>query len=523
MKRNRHTLNKFIVTAAAACLAFAGTRLLAQDTVRSDGFQKFYYQNGVLSSEGTMRSGKPDGYWKAYFENGKLKSEGNRKSFELDRLWRFYNETGSPVLEIFYRNGKKNGVKTTYLDRETVKESFVNDVKEGWTRYYLPDGTLKLEIPFVKGLEQGTGKEYDAGGNIITITEYKRGFITDRMKVNRKDKNGLKQGVWVIFHPNGRIKQEGTYRDDKKNGYFKDYTENGDLIRVTKYVEDIAQPDAAEIAKLQVQNEYYPDGRIKSTTMYRNGIPEGVKREFKPDGTIERSVEYHDGAVIGEGIVLEDGSRDGAWKEFYSDGSLRAEGLYESGKRVGEWKFYHPNGKTEQLGKFTKSGKPDGTWRWYYDNGQLLREEAYYNGLKDGLSEEYDETGTLVEKGEYLEGKEDGFWFTSTGDHCYKGSYRDGLRTGPWEGFYLTPADGKVDSTLSFSGNFIEDLPDGKHTWYWDNGKIREEGTYVMGSREGNWNVYNYDGTLFLVITYAGGIETRYDGVKIKPPFDKNE
>jgi uncharacterized protein len=504
-------------------MSLHGGRLHAQDTVRKDGYQKFYYQNGVLSSEGTMRSGKPDGYWKAYFENGKLKSEGNRKNFELDSLWRFYNENGNPVLDIFYRNGKKNGLKTTYLDKETVKENFVNDVKEGWTRYYLPDGTLKLEIPFVKGLEQGIGKEYSADGIIITITEYKRGFITDRVKVNRRDKNSLKQGVWVEFHPNGKIRQEGTYKDDRKNGYFKDYTENGDLIRVVKYVNDVPQPDAAEIQKLQVQNEYYPDGKIRSTTMYRYGVPEGVKREFTPDGQIAKSVEYHDGTIIGEGTVLEDGSRDGPWKEFYSDGSLRAEGKYEAGKRAGDWKFYHPNGKIEQTGKYTRSGKPDGIWNWYFDNGQLLREETYYNGLRDGLSEEYDENGGLVEKGEYLEGKEDGPWITSTGDHCYIGSYRDGLRSGLWQGFYLTPAEGRVDSTLSFSGSYIEDLPDGKQTWYWDNGKLREEGTCVMGNREGNWNVYNYDGTLFLVVTYVNGIETKYDGVKIKPPFEKNE
>ncbi len=504
-------------------LSLAGTRLSGQDTVRTDGYQKFYYQNGVLSSEGTMRSGKPDGYWKAYYENGILKSEGNRRNFELDSLWRFYNEQGEPMLDIFYRNGKKNGIKTTYLDKEIVKENFVNDVKEGWTRYYLPDGTLKLEIPFVKGLEQGIGKEYSADGNIITITEYKRGFITDRMKVNRRDKNNLKQGTWVTFYPNGRIKQEGTYKNDRKNGYFKDYTENGDLIKVVKYVDDMAQPDAAEIQKLQVQNEYYPDGKIRVTTMYRNGIPEGVKREFAPDGQIVKSEEYHNGIVIGEGIVLEDGSRDGPWKEFYSDGSLRAEGRYENGKRIGEWKFFHPDGKIEQTGKYTKSGKPDGTWKWYYDNGQLLREETYYNGLRDGLSEEYDENRNLVERGEYLEGKEDGKWISSTGDHCYIGSYRDGLRTGLWQGYYLTPVEGRVDSTLSFSGNFIEDLPDGKQTWFWDNGKIREEGTCVMGSREGNWNIYNYDGTLFLVITYVNGVETRYDGVKIKPPFEQNE
>lgn len=497
--------------------------LFGQDTVKADGYQKFYYQNGILSSEGTMKKGQPDGYWKSYFDNGKLKSEGNRLNYELDSTWKFYNEEGKLTLEINYAKGKKNGLKITYLDRETVKENFRNDIKEGYTRIYYPEGGLKMEIPFVKGLEQGTGKEYSTEGRIITITEYKKGFVTDRMKVNRTDANNLKQGTWVSFHPNGKLSREGTYRDDKKNGYFKDYAENGDLLKITKYIDDVIQPDAIEIQKLEVVNDYYPDGTVKSTSMYRNGIPEGIRKDYTTEGKIEKATEYRNGAIIGEGIVLEDGSKDGPWKEFYSDGALRAEGKYEAGKPVGEWKYYHPNGKIEQQGKYNKQGKPDGTWRWYYDNGQLLREEAYYGGKQDGLSEEYDENGTLIEKGEYLDGLEDGPWVFSLGDYAYRGSYRDGLRTGPWFTYYLFPNGTKTDSIISFQGSFIDDLPDGKQVSYWENGKIREEGTYVMGRKEGDWMQYNYDGTLFLIITYQNGIEVRYDGIKIKPPFEREE
>ena len=56
--------------------------LLAQSTqnINPNGYNKFYYDNGKVSSEGTMRDGKPDGYWKTYSQNGIIKSEGNRKS-----------------------------------------------------------------------------------------------------------------------------------------------------------------------------------------------------------------------------------------------------------------------------------------------------------------------------------------------------------------------------------------------------------------------------------------------------------
>jgi antitoxin component YwqK of YwqJK toxin-antitoxin module len=491
--------------------------------VKTDGYQKFFYQNGTLSSEGTIRAGRPDGYWKSYYENGRIKSEGNRKNWELDSTWRFFNEEGRLILEVTYRGGKKNGIKSSYLDKETIRENYRNDIREGYTRYYYADGKLKLEIPFVNGVEQGFGKEYGPDGTIITLTEYKRGFIVDRLRINRKDQDGRKQGRWYFFWESGGVKMEGKYKDDKREGYFKEYTEAGDLLRISKYVNDLIQPDAAEIQKLDIQNEYYDNGQVKTSTMYRNGVVEGVKREFNPAGVVEKSYLYSNGVLTGEGIIREDGNKDGPWKDFYPDGTVKAQGNYDNGKQVGEWKYYHQNGKLEQAGRFNKQGKLDGTWKWYYENGTLAREEAYRNGLKDGLSSEYDETGKLIEEGEYVNGLEEGPWFTALGDNYIRGSYRDGQRTGMWVNYYLFTEGGKTDSIVSYKGNFIDDNPDGRHTWYWENGKIKDEGIFVSGRKEGEWMKYNADGTLFMVITYRDGAEIRYDGVKLKPPFEKEE
>ncbi|MEI6683311.1 MAG: toxin-antitoxin system YwqK family antitoxin [Bacteroidota bacterium] len=495
----------------------------SQDTVQKDGFCKFRYPNGKISSEGIIKSGKPEGYWKSYNTNGTIKSEGNRKNFELDSLWKFYNGDGKLLLEITYKAGKKDGIKTSYLDKETIKESFKNDIKEGYTKYYYPDGRIKLEIPFVKGFEQGFGKEYATDGSIITLTEYKRGFIVDRLRINRKDQGGRRQGRWFVFYESGNLHTEVTYKDDKKNGYLKEYAENGDLLKISKYVDDLLQPDAEEIQKLEVQNEYYPDGKVRISAMFRNGVPEGITREYNAEGIVEKSVLYKNGVVIGEGVIKDDGNRDGHWKDYYSDGSLKAEGNYDNGKQVGEWKYYHPNGKIEQTGKFSKQGKLEGTWKWYFDNGKLLREENYRNGLKDGNSTEYDENGLVIEAGEFVNGNEDGPWFELIGDTYIRGTYRDGLRNGMWYHYYLDVNGAKTDSLLFFKGAFVDDNPNGKHVYYWENGKIKDEGSYVMGKKEGDWLKYNYDGTLFMVITYREGVEVRYDGVKIKPPYEKEE
>jgi antitoxin component YwqK of YwqJK toxin-antitoxin module len=153
----------------------------------------------------------------------------------------------------------------------------------------------------------------------------------------------------------------------------------------------------------------------------------------------------------------------------------------------------------------------------------LMTEEDYKNGVKEGVHTEYDETGKVVEEGEYLNGTEEGPWFTVSGDFYEKGTYRDGLKNGKWTSLYLITKDNKTDSILSFTGNFIDDNPDGKHIYYWENGKIKDEGNYITGKKDGDWIKYNTDGTMFLTITYQNGIEIRYDGVKIKPAFDSEE
>jgi antitoxin component YwqK of YwqJK toxin-antitoxin module len=513
----------FVYSALIILVGISYTQVCGQETARKDGFNQFFYPNGKLSSEGTLKNGKPDGYWKSYNETGTIKSEGNRVNFELDSLWKFYNPDGKIMVEINYKSGKKNGIKTTFMDKETMKENFRDDIREGYTRYYYPDGKLKQEVPFVKGFEQGYGKEYATDGTIITLTEYKRGFIVDRLRINRKDNRGRKQGRWCSFYENGNLKSEVTYRDDLRNGYLKEYAENGDLLKIAKYADDVIQTEAAEIQKLEVQNEYYPDGKVKVSALFRNGIPEGVKREYSADGMVEKAYLYKNGIIIGEGIVKDDGNRDGPWKDFYPDGSLKAEGNYDNGKQVGEWKYYHANGTIEQAGKFSKQGKFQGTWKWFFDNGQLLKEEKYLNGVRDGLSTEYDETGKVIEEGEFVAGNEDGPWFELTGDCFIRGSYRDGLRNGMWYNFYLDFNGVITDSLCYFKGGFIEDNPDGKHTYYWENGKVKDEGIYVNGRKEGEWYKYNFDGTLFMIITFNQGVETRFDGVKIKPPYEKED
>ena len=488
----------------------------AQNSVIPNGVNVFKYSNGNVASEGTMRDGKPDGYWKTYYENNILKSEGNRKNFELDSTWRFYDEKGKLTLEINYKNGKKNGLRKSYREGEVVAENFIDDLKQGPTTFYYASGKVRQVINFENGLEVGISKEFAEDGTIISITEYKKGFIVDREFINKTDKAGKKQGKWKFFFDNDIVKLEGVYKDNLKNGYFKEYDKNGVLLNIKKYINDVEEVQAVEVSKLVVKSDYFSNGQVKTVATYRGDVPEGVRREYDQTGKIVQGFVFKNGNVVGEGVITDDGVKDGSWKEYYDGGKLRAVGAYDKGKQVGEWIYYYPDGKVEQRGKFSKNGKFEGNWKWYYPDGSLKRDEAYLNGVLDGPTVEYDESGNVIRQGEYIEGLEDGQWISEVGEYREEGVYKAGLRNGIWKFYYISKTPGATKQ-LFFEGNFIDNLPNGKHVYYWENGIRKDEGSYVMGRKEGDWTQYNYSGSVFLVINYKGGIEKKYDGVIIKP------
>lgn len=474
-------------------------------------FVTYYYEMGAKSSEGYLRNGQPDGYWKSYYRNGNLKAEGNRKKYELEGPWVFYNQQGEKTVEINYEENQKNGLRKTYHEGQVVKEEpFVDDKLQGYTRHYDMEGRLTREVPFVDGKEKGEGYEYNSEGLIITLLTYKAGVLTKKQNINRKDNQEQKQGLWMEFHPNRKIRVEGTYRDNLKNGYWKYYKPNGDLIRVEKWVMGELQENAKEIAKIEIKRKIDPNtGKLSFKGSYRNGVPEGVHREYNEEGDVVSSKIYENGIVLFEGIVDENGMKQGPWKEYYTTGELKAEGSYKDNLKIGTWVYYYIDGDVEQTGNYLR-GMPDGLWTWNYPNGQTWREEEYVMGLEDGPSVEYSDSGSVIAKGEYIDGYREGEWFFEVNDHREIGNYFEGERTGKWKYYYLN------EEQLSFEGNFENGLENGRHIWYYPNGKVKRRGDYVAGVKDGIWEYFNENGEQIISIEYEDGKDVKYNGERIR-------
>lgn len=483
----------------------------AQDTSLIE-YKKFYYDNGAISSEGTLCNGKPDKYWKNYYKNGKLKSEGNRKNFQLDSVWKFYNEDGILNTTFQYSNGKKNGYKNTYsvTGKLIQSENYQNDLKNGLTIFYYGQDSISKTIPFEKGLEHGVGYEYNKNKLIISVITYKNSFILKNEKINRTDERDRKQGIWKTFYDNMNLKTECKYTDDKLNGYYKEYNEKGEVTKTIKYVDGIEQKDAEELVKLDVNvTEYYSNGKPKTIVTSKNGLKEGVERNYNEEGIITASKIFKNGVLISKGIVDEAGMNQGYFEDYYLDGTIKSKGEYKNNKKIGPWLYYYANGEEEQKGTY-KNGIPDGDWIWYYANKQIKRTEKFMKGKEEGEMIEYDETGNTITKGAYYEGLEDGEWLYETGDFKETGSYKEGNRVGEWKGYF------KTNNKLAYSIKYVDGNENGKIVFYYETGTPRIEGNYIMGLKEGTWKYYNENGLLFLTEDYQNDILVKIDGTKIK-------
>lgn len=480
--------------------------LSAQNKVDSTNYVKLYHKNGKISSEGILINNKPEGYWKSYFESGKIKSEGNRKNFQLDSTWKFYNEAGTLLMEINYKEGKKFGKRITYAEKESKEEFFEEDNRVGQVKILYLNKQLKQTIPLVNGTEHGTSFVYDESGKLIMLVEYRFGFVASKEILNKVDAKGLKQGVWKEFWDNEKLKYEAFYINDKLDGYYKVYNKDGSLKLIEKYKMGVKIKDAEELQKFVIKNEYYPDGKIKATQSFNlHDKPEGVRREFDKEGNTIAGKIYKNGVLVEVGIVDDKGYKQGKFTEYYADGKIKAIGTYKNNFKIGNWKFYYPNSVLEQEGNYNAQGKADGDWKWYHKSSEVLREQTFINGLEDGPVIEYSDSGIVITKGEYAEGNEEGNWIFYVGNQKYEGSYKSGLKNGVWKIFYS-------NGILAFEGSFFDDLPEGKHLYYYENGKKKEEGFYKAYKKDGDWKIYNEDGELFITITYQNGIEIKYDG-----------
>lgn len=494
--------------------------MLAQEKTH-DGFNRFYYPNGNISSEGVIKDGKPDGYWRNFYDNGSLKSEGNRLNFLLDSTWTFYFSNGQISSEINYRNDQKNGYTFNY-DTVTIKKNTIYYLKskvlyylgkrEGLSYVFDNNGKLKSTVNYQNDKRHGYGKIYNNDSIVITLISYFNDYQIDAQKINRIDDNQQKQGKWIVFYENENKHIECNYLNDKLNGIYKEYDPAENLIKELTYIDGMLYIPSKEetfTLKAETKRDFYENGNLKYEGAFLNNTAVGIHKEYDENGKIKISKEYFsNGKLFGEGLYDSNGLRTGKWRLFDTIYNyFYAEGFYEKGYKEANWKYFYPDLSIEQEG-FYSSDNPDREWIWYFPNGKIRCEESYLNGKYEGHSKEYDENGKIIAEGEYFDNDKVGIWNYSVGTIIQKGKYDYSEKTGEWEMLYAS------NNKKFFIGSFRNGDANGKHIWYYPNGKIMIYGEYRAGKQHNEWKKFDENGNILAFYTFKNGILTKIDGVK---------
>ena len=139
-------------------------------------YQKYYFENGKVALEGSIKSGKQNGVWNYYYQTGKIKQtikfidgikNGKYKSYSLngklisdgayidnlmDGKWTEYDSTGSSIEQIEYRKGEKIST-VSKLNREERILKTMSELK-------ITDSDLKGKIQFFNIEKQNTIRHF---------------------------------------------------------------------------------------------------------------------------------------------------------------------------------------------------------------------------------------------------------------------------------------------------------------------------------------------------------------------------
>ena len=231
--------------------------LYSQDVFENDILikKRDYYKNGQLRGEGDVKNGELDGPFKIYHENGQLKHEGTHYNGYISGPFKIYHENGQLKQEGTYQFDELHGTILSFnengkLYNERVYDMgiIIND------KFYNEDGTEKSSIKS-NLLYEKNGLYYHKS----TEKLYSGYFNNKYNKFTLRE--GILDGLYKIYHENGQLKHEGTYKDDKVDGLVKFYYENGQLKEEGTYKD----------GKLDgTYKWYHKNGQLKSERTYKD-------------------------------------------------------------------------------------------------------------------------------------------------------------------------------------------------------------------------------------------------------------
>ena len=280
--------------------------------------------------------------------------------------------------------------------------------------------------------------------------------------------NGLINGTYKEWYPNGVLKNEGNFINGKRQGRFNSWYPNGKKKNECIYTNDVLD---------SISLSYYGNGMIK--------------KEHDHDTDLAFIWDYSDSPKILTKFSKQFGKLNGVFYQWDHYGRKIAEGFYKNNKKDSLWRKYDINGKIYEEGKFKNNNKY-GVWVTYDDYGRGSVENYYNNGSLDSIKhivyymngEKY-----VVKSHNIIENKNKIITYSLNGNKISKTIYLSGRLEGSSERWY---DNGQKEYEVSFLNNQL----DGESQYWRPNGIKMKTGQYSNGEKVGKWTYYDEGGLI---------------------------
>lgn len=399
-----------------------------------------------------------------------VKQSGNKKVLTV------INSEKKKVAVIRLKNNLKEGWQEKYGYQEMLVEKSMhkNDQLDGLQIFYDNQGKIREKKEFRWNPET---KKSELHG---IFESYSQG----KMLVQQTFKDNLKNGPFKEMNTKGVVTRKGTYYNNLLTGKLEEFNNDGKKRTVQNYT-IIKSEQGKEQSVLHGNYVYYKENnKILSEGMYENGKKTGKWITFHQQQPHLESIVYY-----------KNDQMFGTYERYHPDGTLFTKGTYyyemtindtvQRNVNDGKKETYHKNGKPQMM-EFYKMGKLDGLWQRFYEDGTIQEERNYEDNLESGLKRYYDKNGLKIHevtmKIIVVDGKKtsvkDGFEYRwVNGILTLKSEFKDGLEIGIRETFY---DDGKKREIASFKDGFYH----GDYQEFHPNGNLKRFMEYEIPKNE---------------------------------------
>lgn len=316
-------------------------------------------------------------------------------------------------------------------------------------------------------------------------------------------KNGdtIKNGYFKHFYQYSKgLYEEGSFINNKKNGQFITYYENGDIHWLRNYTNNA----------LEGKEEFYNNfGALQFTGLYT--IIDSNKTQYKafyPSGNLKRTIElnnnlFHNVEVIyaenGDPLsfkTFENGVLNGAFWIKNNKKELLQKGYYADNKLNGTVVSYYDGNRLKSVGEFV-DGVPHGEMMDYYPSQQLKRQCTYYKDTLNGKCLNFFENGQLAINAYFFKGHFDKTYI----EYFDNGQLKDSIN------YNRSQKNGESkhyskDGVLLSTENFKNGLYHGKQYSFYPTGALKSKFSYKDGNKNGENYTYFEDGTLESILIF---------------------